>query len=223
MSASLGVAVASLWLMTSATWCRADSNAVYFVFVEWPSPSRDSFVALIKRPDLIEFARSYLMPNSTNEQRFALVRIAAGRDGINRDYLAPGAPQWSWHVVEFIDFAEAVGESIMTTPSFIETHLTNWIASHNGLAAFPHKPAMELKSLPPLSAWMNGSPGRLRLTWSDLGVQYVYTVEVSDSMTGNWSPAPGGAWPITATDWLDTAVRVSGTRFYRVRAELKNQ
>ena len=33
-------------------------------------------------------------------------RIGAGANGINRDHLAPGKRAWSWHVTEFVAFAE---------------------------------------------------------------------------------------------------------------------
>ena len=65
------------------------------------------------------------------------------------------------------------------------------------------------------------TPQGVEVAWTDMGMHYVYTVEVSDSATGNWLPAPGGAWPVSATNWVDTTLS-SSAHFYRVKAELKS-
>ncbi len=58
------------------------------------------------------------------------------------------------------------------------------------------------------------------LTWSDLGSNFVYTVEFSDSMGGQWDVvSPVEQWPTNAMSWTDTSVLTSGTRFYRIRTE----
>jgi len=41
--------------------------------------------------------------NAAGQRGGPMVRIAAGADGINRNYLAPGSPVWDWHVIEIID------------------------------------------------------------------------------------------------------------------------
>jgi hypothetical protein len=62
--------------------------------------------------------------------------------------------------------------------------------------------------------------GGVTLTWSDLGSNFVYTVEFSDSMTGQWDIVPAvEQWPTSATNWTDTSAPVSGTRFYRIQTE----
>jgi len=62
----------------------------------------------------------------------------------------------------------------------------------------------------------------LQFSWLDLGTNYVYRVETSDSLDpAGWLPAAGAAWPISATAWSPTALPAWGSHFYRVRAELK--
>jgi hypothetical protein len=39
-------------------------------------------------------------------QGVPLFRIAAGGDGVNKNYALPGNPAWNWHVTEFVAFAE---------------------------------------------------------------------------------------------------------------------
>ncbi len=62
------------------------------------------------------------------------------------------------------------------------------------------------------------------LGWSDLGTNFVYTVEYCDSVAeGNWSPCPPvEQWPTSATSWTDTSVTGSGTRFYRIHTEAQS-
>jgi RHS repeat-associated protein len=62
--------------------------------------------------------------------------------------------------------------------------------------------------------------GGVTLTWSDLGPNFVYTVESVDWMLGRWFMVePLEQWPTTATSWTDTSVPTSGTRFYRIQTE----
>ncbi len=59
------------------------------------------------------------------------------------------------------------------------------------------------------------------LSWSDLGSNFVYTVEFCDSLTEeNWAPVPPvEQWPTATTNWTDSSLGGSGTRFYRIQTE----
>ncbi len=60
----------------------------------------------------------------------------------------------------------------------------------------------------------------ISLTWSDLGPNFVYTVEFSNSVTGRWDIVPPvEQWPIGETSWTDTSASDSSTRFYRIQTE----
>ncbi len=66
---------------------------------------------------------------------------------------------------------------------------------------------------------LTGEDG-VSLTWSDLGPNFVYTVEFSDSMTGRWDMVPPvEQWPISIATWTDPSASASGTRFYRIHTE----
>ncbi len=70
-----------------------------------------------------------------------------------------------------------------------------------------------------LDLWLS-EEGVVSLTWSDLGANFVYTVEFSDSVTGRWDIVPPvEQWPIGATSWTDTSALDSTTRFYRIHTE----
>jgi len=62
--------------------------------------------------------------------------------------------------------------------------------------------------------------GGVSLSSSDLGPNFVYTVESTDTMLGRWFMVePFDQWPTSATNWTDTSPPVSGTRFYRIQTE----
>ena len=67
---------------------------------------------------------------------------------------------------------------------------------------------------------VHGEDG-IALTWSDLGANFVYTVEYCDSLSeGNWAPSvPTDQLPIAETSWTDARASGSGTRFYRIQTE----
>ena len=59
----------------------------------------------------------------------------------------------------------------------------------------------------------------LLLTWTDVGTNYVYTLEASPSLVNaNWSPLAGGPWPSRTNQWVVPAL-TEASRYYRVKAE----
>jgi RHS repeat-associated protein len=84
--------------------------------------------------------------------------------------------------------------------------------------------ALEAESLPAGFVVLDIQPTvgeGIVLTWSDLGPNFVYTVESCDSLTEqNWSPvSPVEQWPTSATSWNEYAVSGWGCRFYRIHTE----
>ncbi len=65
------------------------------------------------------------------------------------------------------------------------------------------------------------SAGPVSLSWSDMGPEFLYTVEFRDSLLqGNWSPAPPlEQWPTSITNWTDTSIPGTAMRLYRIRTE----
>jgi hypothetical protein len=61
----------------------------------------------------------------------------------------------------------------------------------------------------------------LRFNWTDLGTDYVYTLQSKDAVGDvAWQALPG-SWPSRTNAWTVSNPE-AGTRFYRVQAELKN-
>ncbi|MBN1919071.1 MAG: hypothetical protein JW889_14290 [Verrucomicrobia bacterium] len=110
------------------------AETVYFVVGEWPGQEiyGDSYVVPIQRPLDIQHARDLITlgPEAVGDP-IVVAAIEAGADGINRDWLAPGAPEWSWHVTEFQSFAFATIEILDGYPTFVESDVAWWIENTN--------------------------------------------------------------------------------------------
>ena len=173
-----------------------------------------------KKLEDIAQARSELTLNCTNKH-IVVARIAIGADGINRDLLAPGNPQWSWHVTEFIGFAEGIAEILDGTPTLIEQRVKCCGTLNTDLIGFlAYGVGAELAPEQIFFASAQISADGVKLHWLELGTNYIYQVETSGSLSpANWAPAFGGSWPTATTNWTDTALPTSGPRFYRVKAE----
>jgi hypothetical protein len=99
-----------------------DETIVYFLVTEIPGYGfhEDSYVIGIRDVVDIEYARSLISANGVSQGRGTIIvcEIAAGSDGINRDLLSDGNPLWSWHVLEFADFADVTAEILDGWPSY---------------------------------------------------------------------------------------------------------
>src|SRR6266566_1844576 len=82
----------------------AAASVVYFLVGERSIYHKDSYVLPLTRPEDVTEARRLLREVSIDQRPSVGARLAPGSDGINRDHLAVGAPQWSWHVAEFTGF-----------------------------------------------------------------------------------------------------------------------
>jgi hypothetical protein len=96
----------------------------------------DSYVLSLSDPAAIAHARSLIAAGGSGPAPIAVAHIAAGADGINRDALAPGEPLWSWHVTDFVDFADTTIEILDGWPTFVESDVDAWIANTNGTIGF---------------------------------------------------------------------------------------
>jgi len=89
-------------------------------------------VVPIDDADAIQHARDLIaLGPETVGDPIVVAAIEAGADGINRDWLAPGAPEWSWHVTEFLSFAFATIEILDGYPTFLESDVAGWIENTN--------------------------------------------------------------------------------------------
>src|SRR5947209_4866611 len=116
-----------------------DAQAVvaYFLVAEIPEQVifHDSYVVPLTRPDDILYARKLIREGWHNKAFIVIARIEPGVDPVNRNYLAPGQPPWSWHVSKFEGFSEAIPIVLDGTPTQVEQNLEQRMAE-GGLIGF---------------------------------------------------------------------------------------
>jgi hypothetical protein len=138
----LRAAAASVAAAISCLALPARSEAdILFVVAENPARGGscvhcDSYLLPLSDPDAIEHARALIEGGGAGPGAIAVAHIAAGSDGINRDVLATGEPLWSWHVTDFVDFADTTIEILDGWPTFVESDVDGWIANTNGTIGF---------------------------------------------------------------------------------------
>ncbi len=132
-SAALGL----LWFSLFAARC-SDAlipKAAYFLV---SSPTHgDSYVLPLTRAEDITMARAIIADPESVTSRIVVARIAkGGGEGRyhNRDIL--GKREWSWHVTELVQFADATIELLDGTPTYVEEHLDEWISMTGGVIGF---------------------------------------------------------------------------------------
>ncbi len=129
----------------------AGATTVRFLMTEFPSSSfhGDSYVLPLSDPAAIAHARALVALGPAAGETIAVARIAPGADGVNRDLLAPGAPAWSWHVTEFLGFADFTIEIYDGWPTFLEEDVPGWMANTGGIVGFwGYTVTQELETVP---------------------------------------------------------------------------
>jgi hypothetical protein len=87
--------------------------------------------------------------------------------------------------------------------------MSSWTYAGSGSGTAPELRVESIRRAP---------DGSVQLQWTDLGAAYRYTVQVSESLDGTWTPAPGTAWPVSGTTWTDSSTGAAEHRFYQVEA-----
>jgi hypothetical protein len=130
----LFLALSALALATAT----AHGGTVYFLVAEPPGlvTHGDSYVLPLTRPEDIAHARQLIAKGPKAGAPIVVAAIAAGADGVNRDYLDPDAPEWSWHVTDFLGFADSAAEILDGWPEYVEEDVKGWISNTDGMIGF---------------------------------------------------------------------------------------
>lgn len=133
MERSLSLAIAALGLTT-----HASAATVRFVVAERPGQvvHGDSYILPLSDPDHIAHARALLTAEPGTLASIVVANVAAGADGVNRDWLPPGRPEWSWHITGFEGFYDVTAEILDGWPTFVEQDVPGWIANAGGQIGF---------------------------------------------------------------------------------------
>jgi hypothetical protein len=117
----------------------ARAAPVYFLVAESPGTEkhRDSFVVGLEDPLHVAHARDLIARGPALAGDPILVAsIVAGAADINRDYRAPLAPLWSWHITSVDGFFGSTAEILDGWPTFVESDVNGWIANTGGKIGF---------------------------------------------------------------------------------------
>ena len=113
------------------------AETVWFVVAEIQPNRGESFLLPLSAPEDIAQARSLIAQGPGGSVgSIAILDIAAGADGLNRDVRRAGAPLWSWHVTAFHGFADFAIELCDGWPGFIEQDVAGFIANTSGQVCF---------------------------------------------------------------------------------------
>ena len=153
-------------------------------------------------------------------------RVGPGKDGINRNYLDPKFPEWSWHVIEFQEFADVSADVQDGSPTKLENDPAWYLGdARQGLIGFWAYTVV--KELGPVPLYLSIVPEvhSRQLSWIGVGTNYVYnvyTLEGKESLTStNWLAVPGASWPLKTNHWTLSLTNVPAP-LYRVKAEQAN-
>ena len=138
-----------LLLLFAASPARGDT--ILFLVTELPGQRYhgDSYVLPISDPGAVAHARDLAAKGPAAGETIVFARIAPGADGVNRDWLAPGTPAWSWHVTELIGFGDMGIEIYDGWPTYVESDVAGWIANTGGVIGFwSYTVAFELGAAP---------------------------------------------------------------------------
>ena len=196
-----------------------DNQSPEPVYLILGSPSEDdSCVLPLVRSEDIDDARAAIR-HGESRATFKVVQIAAGNDGINRNYESSRASDWSWHIVEFLWLSN--GTSRGASPATIEADPDFYLSSRaNGRIALWYSYTFVHELGPRMHLTVRPAGEDLEILWAGAGPGYVYTLEFTDSLSApDWQPLPGADWPLNVAKWTVTTSRFQD-RFYRVRATL---
>ncbi len=117
------------------------AETVYFMVAEIGMPlHNDSYVLALKDPDDVEHARNLIAYGPAIGKAIVIASIDHWNpnNGINmnRDYLHPGLPAWSWCITEFDRFANMSIEILDGWPSYVEADVESWIRNTDGQIGF---------------------------------------------------------------------------------------
>jgi hypothetical protein len=126
--------------VAAAAAASAPATAVPIAFLVAEHPGHeihgDSYVLVLEEPADVAHARALIESKGASGAAIVVAEIAAGADGLNRDFLAPGAPPWSWHVTQIQSFADNTIELCDGWPGYVEQDVEGWIDNTDGVICF---------------------------------------------------------------------------------------
>ena len=226
-------------IVAASSICTGSGETIYFL-VAAPGAyfgpdsyvcemSSDSYVLPLSAQEDIDHARFLIslgcpevLVSPPSFGQLVVARVGPGRDGINRNYMDPKLPEWSWHVVEFRQFADRTVDTLDGSPTYLDHH-PEWYSGtdpRQGLIGFWAYTVVRELGPSPLYLSVIPDGANLQLYWTAPGTNsYVYTLEAKESLPStNWMAVAGASWPLATNHWT-LPLTNAPAGFFRVRAE----
>ncbi len=201
----------------------------YFLVAEPPGRvvGNDSYLLPLSKQEDIDHARYLVSLGSSvfSGSHLALVvaNIVAAKDDINRNFLDPKFPKWSWQVSQFLGFGDYTIEVLDGCPTCLENQF-DWQHFGSGEWEIGFWNYTVVKELGPVPLYLSvvAERQKLQFYWSGVGTNYIYMLESKESLSStNWLALPGASWPLKTNHWTLPLTNAPAS-FYRVKAELAN-
>lgn len=124
-------------LLLVCLFSQAYGETIYFLVAEQIPNHNDSYVLPISDSDAndIVYARN-LASGGMAFATCVVADIAAGADGINRNYLSPVRAPWNWHVTNFVSFVEVPPPILDGWPGLVQNNVDEWMNNTGGQICF---------------------------------------------------------------------------------------
>lgn len=195
----------------------AETN--YFVVAEIPDTGShgDSYVLTLTNNSDIAHAKALISQGIGIGQHIVIANIAAGPDGINRDYSKSNAPAWSWHCTGFLGFADTCIEVLDGWPTLVESNVVDWIAGTGGQVGFWNYTVVAELPLRPQISDVSISPDGIQLNISRLTIPFTASIEHCSALRSNaWNLMESFVIAGPATNIHITGGSCLTSDFYRV-------
>lgn len=190
----------------------------------------DSYILPLTDPSHLRKARD-LIRGLNSFETIVVCRITIGSDGVNRDVLGAGEPLWSWHVIEFLEFAELTAEVMDGWPGLVESNPYAYIhappeGDNTGLIGFwAYTVTQELGAGPGISPPTSPTgptltalgAGKVRVVWTDRSNnEEGFEIQRQQRVGNSWTNTTLISVGPNTTTYTDTCG--AGTFQYRVRS-----
>src|SRR2546430_3451017 len=213
------------WTFATALTSAVAGETNYFLVGEthrMVTGYNDSYVLPLSKAEDIPHALYLFFFNDTATTEIYTLSLhdalpISAKDDINRNFLDPKFPKWSWQVEQFLRFGDGRSEE-HTSELQSQSNLVCRLLLEKIIGFWHYTVVRELGPVPLyLSVIPEGQ--NLEFYWSSPGTNHVYTLESKESVAStNWLALPGAAWPLQTNHWTLPQTNAA-SRFYRVKAD----
>ena len=211
----------------------AQTRPIYFLL--GPSPvavgaeqirqSEGATVIPLTKASDIAHARKLIEAPATTGFAHPVVRVRAGKNGINRNYFESGWLEYSWYPYQVVAFADGIGANTATNPKLLESSV-NWSNptawDETKTVGFADLTVVQELGVSPVFLTVRRGENTWEFDWVALQpMDGDFTLEMTASLDpSSWQPVPGD-WPSQMTHWtVDASALANQDSFFRVRIDL---